>query len=167
MLGKCPASELSVTVISFCPLIVSHFIQHVWVILIFLFSFSQKIPSFTTHLIFVPPQPLFQDQFVLPKYSWMCVLPLECGLVTGGYTLRDHCLSFSRQLLTPWLAWDCVLSSFFMLAGIGLGCVCTGFVHAAAITVCSYMQPPCCVQRRFPPNHQLSLALIFFLLTHM
>jgi hypothetical protein len=53
-------------------------------------------PSFSSNqlCVFFP----HQDQFMLPKYVWMCGRPPECALFTKSYTLRGCWLSISHQL---------------------------------------------------------------------
>lgn len=38
-----------------------------------------------------------QVQFVLPKYSWTCSLPLECSQLSRSYPLSENGLFFSHQ----------------------------------------------------------------------
>lgn len=42
----------------------------------------------------------YEEQCLLPKYSWMCGLPLECGWLTRGNILRQNWLFLSQHLTT-------------------------------------------------------------------
>lgn len=76
--------------------------------------------------------PIHQAQFVLPKYLSVCGLPLECGQLTRGYTLKENCLSFFQKLtIVPQL-------------GVGLCAQLPSpdFVHIVTTIVSSYVQLP-------------------------
>lgn len=51
------------------------------------------VPPTIAYLFFSYP-----GQVVLPKHSWVCDLPSECGWLSGGYNLREK-LPFFSQIL--------------------------------------------------------------------
>lgn len=80
---------------------------------------------------------------MLPKYFWVCGLPLECERLTRGYTLRENCLS-------PSLArgeTSCPLS----VMGFGLTWACTGLVHVVITAVSISVQVACCSWKMLLP----------------
>lgn len=54
--------------------------------------------SLTTQLFVHFFKKIIQDEFVLPKYSWACVLTLDLALLTRDYSLREK-WSISQQLI--------------------------------------------------------------------
>lgn len=59
-----------------------------FVLIIFTLLDSSKIspPPYPPNLVSHSPLPPHQVQFVLPIYSWMCSLPLECGQLIADNT---------------------------------------------------------------------------------
>lgn len=68
------------------------------------YSHSPPPPTYHRSTPLLPTSPtlcllILQDQFGVAQYSWVYVLPLESGLLTRSYTIRENCLSF-QQLTT-------------------------------------------------------------------
>jgi hypothetical protein len=105
---------------------------------------------------------IYQAQFVLSIYSWMCGLPLECGWPSRTHILKENWpspLSRSHKLSIvphpgvgicvhlPSLCWDSVY-----------------LVHSVTTTfVSSYVQLFSCVQKIISLSHLPPLSLTIFL----
>lgn len=90
---------------------------------------------------------IFKDQFVLPKYSWMCGLPLNSNQLIKVFLRKiPSCLfPFSQQLAVSNSTKSWPPPLFTM--GFSLTWVCTGLLHAITTTGRSFVQLPCCVQK--------------------
>lgn len=90
---------------------------------------------------------IFKDQFVLPKYSWMCGLPLNSNQLIKVFLRKiPSCLfSFSQQLAVSnsTKSWPPPLFT----VRFSLAWVCTGLLHAITTAGHSFVQLPCCVQK--------------------
>lgn len=149
MLCKCSASELFVSAIFFSPLIASHFVQCVLIISI-LFSSSQITPSFPTHITFVCPPPH------RPVRTAQIFLDLCSPTGVWSPYLRLHSPR-TQPLLSPCplQLTTATCSTPPSMLGFRLVCACTGFGHAIAIPVRSYVQLPCLIQMLLPSCHFL------------
>jgi hypothetical protein len=116
---------------------------------------------------------IFQNKFVLLKYSWMHGLPMKSGQLTKCYTLprvihlqNAVCLFHSVKLIitSNSMAWGSILCPTLLPLGFGLAWDCTGFEHAIKNTVSSYVQLPCCVQKiMFHRSYSLLQDITFLL----
>lgn len=108
---------------------------------------------------------ILQDQFVLPKYPWNCVLLPESGWLTRGYTQRN-CLSLSQKLIvaSSSTAWGgSIVPDSSLLAAIWSGLILPGFLHAVTTAVSSLCSCSDVSWRQYFCSHSLPLSLPFIL----
>lgn len=104
---------------------------------------------------------------MLPKYSWMQRFPLECGWLIRSYRLTENWLSLFQKLsianiFSAKTRTSCpILQS---MLGFSLFGAFTNFVPAITSRVGSYVQLPCCVQKKLFPYFYLP-PLTFKLIT--
>jgi hypothetical protein len=84
-----------------------------------------------------------------------------------SYTLKEKGLSFSQQQSIANSSWgrgDAFSSCHISILKFGLALVFTSLVHEVTITMSSYVQLPCCVEKH-NSGHPLSLTFRFHLST--
>lgn len=108
----------------------------------------------------------FIEQFMLPIYSWVYALPLECGWCTRGHTPKGNSSSLrTYQLPTPsWIGVGLCVHFPPSMLGFDLTFTFPGLMHVLITTVSSYARMPCHVLKTlFPCSCVVSLVLTLFL----
>lgn len=124
------------------------FESFVYILIVFILSVLQRSPPLLSTQLKPPIFFLHWNKVVLPKYSWIYNLPLECGQLIRGDTLRVNCLSISQQIKIPHSSMAEVRDSISpLMHGFHLVCAytcrsCTcwpmcGYIPCAAILMCA------------------------------
>lgn len=107
--------------------------QCIWIIFTFLPSILTRLSTpFSSNQILYEDFCPHQDQFMLPKYPWMCDFPLEYDHLTRGYTFKENWPFLSKKLSTALSSstrggiWG---PTFITMFRFGLVLACTDLMH--------------------------------------
>lgn len=103
--------------------------------------FSQLFPHpppFLIHLTLWPSSYTLQDQFMMPRYFWMCGFSLAHGGLIRSDTHRENFLSLSPPAVNSWQSsmTKCGIVCQSPMMAFGLTWACIGFVHVVGTAVC-------------------------------